>query len=356
MRHLDAFVVRQLDAAQSAALLLGRDDRVALVASGPDRVKFLHAMLTQSVRDLSAGMVRPALLCDAQGAMQARIELVGRPDDVVLWVDRADAAQALAFLDRFVVMDDVGFALDENLALVDVVGPAASAVAARAGLQLGTAPPELATPELATQHAAGLAWRATTGGRPGAPHGAGLAVVRIQLPRESLGDLAGALLAAGALAGSHAAAEVLRIGAGLPRLGLDVEAGTLPQEAGLGESLHFLKGCYLGQEAVAMLTYRGQLRRHLCWVEVLGGDPQPGWELRTPAGKRAGRMGTAWVQPDGRSLGLATVARKAFEPGLELQARSGDATSDASARVRVVAPTVAGALNAPSAAAPGEVP
>ena len=355
MRHLDSVVERQRDAALHGALLLGRDDRVAVVATGPDRVKFLHAMLTQSVRDVAVGSVRPALLCDAQGAMQARIELVARADDIVLWVDRADAEAAAAFLDRYVVMDDVAFAVDEDLALLDVVGPDAAAVTERAGLHVGHASADIAA-VLATDHGTVWAWLAATGGRSDAPHGSGQPVLRLQLPRDGLGGLAGALLAAGAMAGSHAASEVLRIGAGVPRLGVDLEPGTLPQEAGLGEALHFLKGCYLGQEAVAMLTYRGQLRRHLCWVEVLHGDPEPGWELRTAAGKRAGRMGSAWVGTDGRSLGLATVARKAFAPGVELAANRPDAAGDTGARVLVLAPTVAGALTPTAAAGAGDAP
>jgi folate-binding protein YgfZ len=159
----------------------------------------------------------------------------------------------------------------------------------------------------------------------------------LQVPRDGLGEVAHALQAAGAVPGSYAVTEALRIEQGQPRLDLDVEVGTLPQEAGLVAALNFVKGCYLGQEAVAMLTYRGQLRRHLCWVDVLAGDPQPGDTLTTADGRRAGRMGSAFERADGTTLGLATVNRKVFAPAAEL-------VCGKSACVRVLATTVPDAL------------
>ena len=73
-----------------------------------------------------------------------------------------------------------------------------------------------------------------------------------------------ALVAAGAHPVSEAAAEILRVEHGRPRYGFDLADATIPQEAGLNErAVSFTKGCYVGQETVARLFYRGKPNRHL---------------------------------------------------------------------------------------------
>ena len=91
--------------------------------------------------------------------------------------------------------------------------------------------------------------------------------------------LAGALLARGALSVSEQAAECLRVELGRPRYGLDMDEGTIPQEAGLNDrAVSFTKGCYVGQETVARLHYKGKPNRHLRGLR-LSAPVAPGEEL-----------------------------------------------------------------------------
>ena len=331
---------RALDAALQHAALFGRDDRVAVTVRGRDRVKLLHAMLTQEVKALPPWSVKPAALCDAQGVMLAAFSMVLEPERVVLWTDRPQGELLAATLDRYVIADDVEVALDEDLALVGLVGPEAPGVLAALGLALPDA--ELAAPvQIASKDA--VLWQQVTGGRSGSPHGEGVPELLLSLQRDDLGDVVGALVAHGAAIGCHAAADALRVLAGVPLLGQDIDDGSTPLEAGLAATVSYRKGCYLGQEAIAMMTYRGQMRRHLCWVQATGSArPDVGWALRTPDGKRAGRMGTAVVLPDGRCLGLAMVPRKAYVVGGELVAAS---EGGETASVRILGTTAAGALS-----------
>lgn len=327
---------RAIDAALQHAALFGRDDQVAIHVRGPDRLKFLHNMLTQEVKALPPLSVRPAVLCDAQGAMIAAMTLLILPEHIVLWTDRARGQTLLDALDKYVIMDDVELLLAEDDTLVGLVGPEAPALLQRLGVAL---PAEGQAMVVDVAGISAICWAQMTGGRPGAAHGAGVPEVLLQIRRDDLATLVPALLAQGASTGCHAAQEVLRIRAGRPRVGIDVDDGSLPLEAGLRAAISYRKGCYMGQEAIAIMTYRGQMRRHLCWVAPAAGTvplADAGWQLRTPDGKRAGRMGSMAVVADGNALGLAMVQRKSYAPGAELVATAEDGST---ARIRVLATT-----------------
>jgi folate-binding protein YgfZ len=127
-----------------------------------------------------------------------------------------------------------------------------------------------------------------------------------------------ALVAAGATPVSEDAAEVLRVERGRPRWGFELDEGVIPQEAGLNErAVSFTKGCYVGQETVARLHYRGKPNRHL-----------RGLRLAAPVGagtplalgeKAVGTVGTAVVSPVHGPIALAIVRREA-EPGAVVDA------------------------------------
>ena len=94
----------------------------------------------------------------------------------------------------------------------------------------------------------------------------------------------------------HEVAEVLRIESGRPRLGLEMDGDTIPEEAGLNErAVSFTKGCYVGQETVARLHYKGKPNRHL-----------RGLRLSEP--RRARRTRSSWASGGGRAWGPSTVS------------------------------------------------
>jgi folate-binding protein YgfZ len=110
--------------------------------------------------------------------------------------------------------------------------------------------------------------------------------------------------------GTEADAEVVRVERGRPRYGVDLDDSVIPQEAGLNErAVSFTKGCYVGQETVARLYYRGKPNRRLLGLRL--DSPAPtGSELRL--GERVvGRLGSSVVSPDLGPIGLALVRREA---------------------------------------------
>jgi folate-binding protein YgfZ len=113
--------------------------------------------------------------------------------------------------------------------------------------------------------------------------------------------------------GSEAEAEVVRVERGRPRYGLDLDDSVIPQEAGLNErAVSFTKGCYVGQETVARLHYRGKPNRRLLGLRLSAPAP-PGSELRLGE-KVVGRLGSSVVSPELGPIGLALVRREA-SPG-----------------------------------------
>jgi folate-binding protein YgfZ len=109
---------------------------------------------------------------------------------------------------------------------------------------------------------------------------------------------------------SEEAAECVRIEAGRPRLGYDMDADTMPQEAGINErAVSFTKGCYVGQETVARLHYRGKPNRHLRGLR-LSGPAERGTDI-VLGEKVVGRLGSTCVSPRLGPIALAIVRREA---------------------------------------------
>ena len=129
-------------------------------------------------------------------------------------------------------------------------------------------------------------------------------------------DRQGDRAAGGGDAGAAEAAEILRIEAGVPRYGAEMGAETMPAEAGIVErAVSFTKGCYIGQETVARLHYKGRPNRHLRGLR-LSAPGTPGAAL-VLGEKEVGKLGSAAVSPAFGPIGLAILRREA-EPGTEL--------------------------------------
>ena len=132
----------------------------------------------------------------------------------------------------------------------------------------------------------------------------------------------GALVAAGAVEVGEAAAEVVRVEHGRPRYGVDLDDTVIPQEAGLNErAVSFTKGCYVGQETVARLFYRGKPNRHLRGLRLSA----PGRAGHPAGARREGgraRHAAPVVSPAHGPIALALVRREAT-PGDTLAAGDG---------------------------------
>jgi folate-binding protein YgfZ len=122
-----------------------------------------------------------------------------------------------------------------------------------------------------------------------------------------------ALRSAGIEPVSEEAAEIVRVERGRPRFGAEMTTQTIPQEAGINErAVSFTKGCYIGQETVARLHYKGKPNRHLRGLRLAGpvraGDPV------VLGDREVGAVGTSVLSPARGPIALAILRREA-EPG-----------------------------------------
>jgi len=279
--------------------LLDRSERGKLVVSGPEAAEYLQGQLTNDVEALSPGEGQYAALLDRKGHMQADMRLL-RTGAEEFWIDTEAVALEAArrHLEMYKIGRDVAVAdVSGERAILSLIGPRSVEIAGTAAL------PEFACEETAVEGVKCLA--------VGTDRGVDL----IAKAGEATG-LREALLARGGAEVSAEAAEVLRIEAGTPRFGAEMSAETMPAEAGIVErAVSFTKGCYIGQEPVARLHYKGRPNRHLRGL-ALSAPATAGESLRLGE-KEVGRVGGAALSPARGPIALAIVRREA-EPGSEL--------------------------------------
>ncbi len=124
----------------------------------------------------------------------------------------------------------------------------------------------------------------------------------------------------GAMAVSAGVAECVRVERGHPRYGIDLDDTVIPQEAGLNaRAVSFTKGCYVGQETVARLYYRGKPNRQLRGLRL--SEPGPSGAPITFGGRIVGHLASVAESPSLGAIGLALVRREA-PPGSEVSVGS----------------------------------
>ncbi len=277
---------------------------------GKDAPSFLHNITSQGAKGLPEGGGAPALIMTPKGRIVAEVAVLrAGPERYVLTAEPGLGEKLTEWLDRYVIMEDVTLRSDDVVAFA-IVGPRAAAVLER----IGRAAPTSDAP-IAARFDAGLIRSRDRGATAG---------FDILVPPADAGALLDALAEAAAAEGGRlsgtTALDLVRIVAGQPVYGRDLLETTLPQEVGLEEShLDWEKGCYIGQEVVSRLKFRGHTNRSLEGLLLVGDAlPAPGSALR------AGDREIGWVTSVGRSprrkagIALGMVHRDAREPGTTL--------------------------------------
>ncbi|HKG39072.1 MAG TPA: folate-binding protein [Conexibacter sp.] len=304
---------QQLDAdrvVRETCGLVDRSERGKLAFTGAEAKTFLQGQVTNDVEGLTPGTGCYAALLSPKGKMLGDLRILDTGEELLLDAERS-ALQAI-----FNVLHRTRVGFDAELhkrtlqsGLLSLVGPDARRIAGPAAEALPEAEHANAAAEVGD-----IATRVV------------VTDVGIDLicDAEQTAALAAALAARGAQPVPEQATEVLRVERGRPRYGVDLDETTIPQEAGLNErAVSFTKGCYVGQETVARLFYKGKPNRHLRGLR-LSAPVAPGTEL-TLDGKVVGRLGSVVESRAHGPIGLALVRREA-EPGATVAAGEATAT------------------------------
>jgi folate-binding protein YgfZ len=283
-----------------SAGLVERSDRVLFEVSGDEAADFLQGQVSNDVEALDPGAGCYAMLLNHKGKIRADLRLLRTGLGFLLDSEPIAHRVIEHMLETYSLGREVRFRdLSEQRTLLSLIGPQARA-------RLDVTPP-------AREHA-------NVEGEHGLYVATDLGVDVFCTDR----DEARSTIAVEPV--SAEAAECLRIESGRPRLGFDMDANTIPEEAGLNErAIDFEKGCYVGQETVARLHYKGKPNRHLRGLR-LSAPADRGEPLRLGA-REVGRTGSTCVSPVLGPIALALVRREA-SPGDVVVVGDGDTTAE----------------------------
>ncbi|HWE35975.1 MAG TPA: glycine cleavage T C-terminal barrel domain-containing protein [Isosphaeraceae bacterium] len=289
-------------AARSGVAWIDRSDRVRLLVTGPDRVKFLHNLTTNDVKGLAVGVGCEAFVTSPQGKTLGFVTLHARADAILLRADEGALEHLRPHLEEYAIFDDI--ALDDLGARTFEVH-FAGALEEDPILEFDVDLPDFADLANCKTSIAGRSIELIRESPTGSP---GLTLIGA---RDDAAAILDTLRAAGGPLGltdlSRDEFDALRIEAGTPVFGRDITTASLPQEAGRNaRAISFTKGCYLGQETVARLDAMGHVNKILRGLVI---DDGPRTE---PAGDLAAVEPTslAYSPRWGKRVGLAMVKVK----------------------------------------------
>ena len=292
----------------TGAGLLDRSERGKLALSGSDAKQFLNGQITQEMNELTPGHGAYAAFLTQKGKMLGDLRVLDSGDELLLDTERPALQELFNMIRRY----SLGYKTELHkrtveCGLLSLIGPQSDAILTAAG---GAAPGS-------AEHDHRLCELAS----------ATVRVIRTDLGvdvltgAEDLDAVRSALLGAGAAAVGEDAAECVRIEHGRPRYAIDLDESVIPQEAGLNtRAVSFTKGCYVGQETVARLFYKGNPNRELRGLRsseplavgtVLTLRASTDGDDSGQVGRELGTVTSAALSPRYGAIALALVRREA---------------------------------------------
>jgi len=304
--------LEEYEAVRSAVGLLDMCDYTALSVTGPDRVSYLQGMVSNDVKKLAPGSGVYAAVLDVNGKILADLRVLCAEESFIILLKESLKEKVIAQLNRYLVADDVEISdTAGRYGMISLQGP-------HALLLLSAVAPHQDSPVHRVDHRLlriaereVRAIRATHTGEEG-----------FDLLME-VGDLApvvGEIERAGTALALRwtglQAQEILRVEAGLPRYGIDMDEDNLLLETGLNQSVSFNKGCYIGQEVIERVRSLGHVNRKLAGIALNGENPAQRGDKIHSEGKEIGRVTSSVFSPKiGRPIALGYVHRDYLETG-----------------------------------------
>jgi folate-binding protein YgfZ len=322
---------REYRLARTAAVLFDTSPRSKVEVTGGDAATFLHNVSTNDINDMPLGAGCEAFVCSATARVTAHLLIYhvtlhdGRH---AFWLDLVPgmSEKVIQHLDRYVISEQVEFAdRTREFAQMHLAGPHAPLVLEKALLD--------DVPELEE-----LQHMVRTFGTSNHAHIrrhtplalSGYDIVCLRALAPAVWDI---LLRAGATPAGQTTYEALRIEAGTPEFGPDIDENRFAPEVGrIPQTICYTKGCYIGQEPIVMARDRGHVQRALLGVKLAGDAPVPAGSKLFRDGKEVGQTTASSVVSPGLGvpIALAYVKRGNQDPGtpveveVEGQRRSGE--------------------------------
>ncbi len=268
--------------------------RGRIVVSGSEAVPFLNGLITNDMKTLAENSWMPATFPNVKGRLIASVRVTRLPDDksprYLIDTESATHESVLKTIERFTLAGDfkVSDITGETVHLAvqgkqwpqvvkSVFGEEAASLDHHATLQLGWREGEV------------MIMRATHTGEDG------FDLIVASDRGEALWE---AMISSRATPVGHDALEILRIEAAIPRYGIDMDETNVVTETGLEDAVSFTKGCYVGQEIIARIKYRGHVAKKLSGLTLESRvTVRPGAAIKTLSEEEVGRVTSATVSP-----------------------------------------------------------
>jgi folate-binding protein YgfZ len=274
-------------------------DRALVRMTGDDRISFLHGMCTADIKGLIPGMVAVGLFVTEHSHLIADCFIYGLDDALLIEFARNSWRRVRDHLERFLVADDVEMEEENNLAIIDVEGPAAASVLAG---HLGIPPPS-------------DNWRMNPSTMLARFPRFGAPAFTMILEDNALQRTLEQLRNGNAIEIDLAVLETIRIENGIARIGIDTTEKTLALEGRCERAISFNKGCYIGQETIERATARGAIKRRLYGLRIEGDRTPCIGATITFGGDTVGKLTSVARSSRFGTIGLAVLHHTVWSEG-----------------------------------------
>jgi folate-binding protein YgfZ len=296
----------QYRAVRENAGIFNRSKRGKVRAEGADCLRFLHGMVTNTVESLAENGGNYAAVTSARGQTLLDIWVHRLQDCIYMETEPGLATKLIETLDRYLIADDVALSDESDTwAILGVQGPTAHELIGRV---VGRVPTDLPEHHTVIHAFDGIPIWVTARSYTGEPG------CDLRIAQDHADSLRRALVTAGGTPIGWQVGEILRVEAGIPRYGAEIDELVVPLEAGLNRAVDFDKGCYIGQEVIAKMHFRGRPRRYLTGLLLSGNTPVSGNIIVND--KTVGRVTTCVKSLHlNRVIALAIIRRGYHEAG-----------------------------------------
>jgi folate-binding protein YgfZ len=286
--------------------------------SGKDRVRWLHNMVTNNVRDLPVNRGNYNFVLNAQGRILGDMYIYNRGESFALETDASQVQTLINAMKRFIIMDKVELMeIGADSVAVGICGPKVESVLSNAGVNANGMQP-LEVRDVGTDDVAATLVRGPEQ-RPG--------WFEFWLDPNKAQELWNLLVKAGAKPVGAEALEKWRVLQGIPNYGQDIRDRDLPQETEQTQALNFTKGCYIGQEIVERIRSRGQVHRK--FTGFMFGDHVPALRKYESEGRALAEITSiakVATAAGPKNIGLGYVRREALAAGPKITLDGVEAT------------------------------
>ena len=311
--------------------MLFRSPRGRFLVSGSEAVQFLNGLITNDMKTLEIGQWMPAAFPNVQGRLVAAVRVLRLLDEgtdkkvcptFLIDTEAATHERVLKTIERFTLAGDFRVTdITSQTVMMSVQGKKASSVVGSvlgeaAAVSASNAARQITWPQPGTTAEVTVVHASHTG-----EDGFDLIV-----DNDHANSLWNALEQVGAQPVGYDALEILRIEAGVPRYGVDMDETNVVTETNMDDAVSYIKGCYIGQEIIARIKYRGHVAKKLSGLTFDGAvEVHAGSLINSVDGKEVGRITSVTYSPKlNRTVALAYLKYDYLTPGTEVIAATGD--------------------------------